>query len=224
MALSIGFVLFPGVTQLDFTGPLQVLSAMPDTTCHIVAASLDPVETDTALRLIPTTTFATCPPLDVICVPGGGGVAAALVDGALIGFVKDRGEQAKWVTSVCTGAFILGRAGLLRNRRAATHWAYRDLLPLVGALPSVARVARDGNVVTGGGVTAGIDFALMLAGEIAGPGVAQGIQLGLEYDPSPPFDAGSPKFAPEPVRERLEARYVERRQRMQQAIESPPKL
>jgi cyclohexyl-isocyanide hydratase len=218
MTVAIGFVLFPNVTQLDLTGPLQVFSRTPKCECHLVARSLAHVPTDTALDIPPTTTFADCPPLDLICVPGGQGVPDAIRDPETLAFVMGRGAEARWVTSVCTGAFLLGAAGLLQNKRATTHWAYRDLLPLVGARPGAARVIQDGNVVTGGGVTAGIDFALSLAAELASPGVAQSIQLTLEYDPAPPFDAGSPKFAPEPIRERVSGFYETARQRMREAI------
>lgn len=220
MTLEIGFVVFPNLTQLDFTGPLQVLCRTPDARCHIIARSLEPVPSDAQLAILPTTTFADCPPLDIVCVPGGHGVTEAISDAELVGFVRDQAARATWVTSVCTGAFILGAAGLLKGKVTATHWAYRDLLPLYGAIPSAARVARDGNMMTGGGVTAGIDFALSLVAEIASPGVAQSIQLALEYDPAPPFDAGSPRLAPREVRERLEARvYGAARERMRAAIE-----
>lgn len=221
MAATIGFILFPGVTQLDFTGPLQVLSRLPDARCLILAASMEPVETDTPLRLPPTHAFGVCPQLDVLCVPGGPGVAAALGDRRLIDFVHAQAARAAWTTSVCTGAFILGRAGLLAGKRVATHWAYRDLLPLFGAHPSPARVVRDGGLMTGGGVTAGVDFAFTLLAELANPGLAQAVQLALEYDPSPPFDAGNPKFAPEPVKERVDGLYLERRSLMRTAIETP---
>lgn len=219
MTLEIGFVVFPNLTQLDFTGPLQVLCRTPDARCHIVARSPEPVPSDAQLAILPTTTFDACPPLDILCVPGGHGVTEAIKDAALVDFVRRQAAQAKWVTSVCTGAFILGAAGLLKGRVTATHWAYRDLLPLYGALPSAARVARDGNMMTGGGVTAGIDFALTLVAEIASPGVAQSIQLALEYDPAPPFDAGSPRLAPPTVKQALEARvYNAARERMRAAI------
>jgi cyclohexyl-isocyanide hydratase len=218
MPLSIGFVLFPRLTQLDLTGPLQVLSRAPEATCHLVAASMDQVPTDNVLSIPPTTTFADCPPLDLICVPGGTGVADAIRDRAAVNFVRERAVDAQWITSVCTGAFILGAAGLLHGKRATTHWAYKELLPLVGASIGGARVIRDGNLFTGGGVTAGIDFALTILGEIANPGVAQTVQLALEYDPAPPFDAGNPKFAPEPVKDKLAAGYQIQRDRMRAAL------
>src|SRR5438105_10933504 len=210
MTLNIGFVLFPNLTQLDFTGPLQVLHRLPDSTTHIVAKTRDAVPSDCGLGLVPTTTFADCGQLDLICVPGGFGVSGAIADAATIDFVRQTGARAKYVTSVCTGAFVLGVAGLLQGRRATTHWAYTGLLPLVGATYEKARVVRDGNVFTGGGVTAGIDFALTVAAELAGDEVAQRIQLSIEYDPAPPFASGDPEHAPATVREGLAERYDSR--------------
>lgn len=205
--MNIVFVLFPNVTQLDFTGPLQVLSRVPGAQIHIAAKSMAPVSTDTALTLNPTCTFSTCPPVDALVVPGGFGVDDAMLDPALMAFVKREGARAKYVTSVCTGAFILGAAGLLKARRATTHWAYHDELARVGAIPTKARVVRDGNIFTGGGVTAGIDFAFTLAAEIAGDDVARAIQLGLEYDPAPPFDSGSPEKSDPATRDAMTTRY-----------------
>ncbi|MBB3539770.1 MULTISPECIES: DJ-1/PfpI family protein [unclassified Rhizobium] len=204
---NLGFVIFPGITQLDFTGPFEVLSRLgtppslsvpskfPDVKAHVVAKTLQPISSDRGLAFLPTDTFETCPALDLLCVPGGSGVMEALADSELVDFVGRQGRQATYVTSVCTGAFLLGAAGLLEGRRATTHWAYVDLLPLVGAIHEEGRIVRDGNVVTSGGVTAGIDFAFSVVAEVAGPEVAQAIQLGIEYDPSPPFDAGHPDKA-----------------------------
>lgn len=213
-----GFVIFPNLTQLDFTGPLQVLHRLPGAQTHIVAKTLDPVPSDCGLSLLPTKTFADCPPLDLICIPGGFGVDQTMADADTIDFVKRQAAGANYVTSVCTGAFILGAAGLLAGKRATTHWAYRDFLPLVGATPEKARVVRDGNTFTGGGVTAGIDFALTVAAEIAGVDVAQAIQLAIEYDPSPPFDSGSPERAPAIVRDRMISRYASRREAFKAAL------
>ncbi len=211
MSFTSVFVLFPDVTQLDLTGPLQVLHRLPGATTHVAAKTLAPVQTDCGVALVPTTTFAECPPVDLLCVPGGFGVDAAIADAETLAFVRAAGARARYVTSVCTGAFVLGAAGLLRGKRATTHWAYHDLLPLVGAVPERGRVVRDGNVLTGGGVTAGLDFAFVLAAEIAGAEVAQAIQLAIEYDPAPPFRAGSPELAPEGVRLRVEDRFVRRK-------------
>jgi cyclohexyl-isocyanide hydratase len=186
--VQIGFVLFPNVTQLDFTGPLQVMHRIPAATTHILAKTMAPVPSDCGLSLVPTATFATAPKLDLICVPGGFGVADAIDDGETLAFVRAASTGARYITSVCTGAFLLGAAGLLRGKRATTHWAYHALLARCGAIPTAGRVVRDGDVFTGGGVTAGIDFAFTVAGEIAGPQAAHAIQAALEYDPQPPFN------------------------------------
>ena len=207
-AFSIGFVIFPQLTQLDFTGPLQVLARLPESATHIVAKSSDPVPSDCGLNLLPTCAFASCPSLDLICVPGGSvGVADVLSDRETIEFVRRQAEGAKYVTSVCTGAFVLGAAGLLRGRQATTHWAFTDLLPLVGATHVKSRVVKDGNLITAGGVTSGIDFGLSVVAELAGELVAQSIQLGIEYDPAPPFDAGHPDRAPHAAKDRVSSRY-----------------
>jgi len=207
---NIGFVIFPDLTQLDFTGPLQVLSRLPNSATHIVAKSTEPVPSDCQLGLVPTHTFVNCPPLDLICIPGGSeGVAGVINDRETIEFVRRQAGSAKYITSVCTGAFVLGVAGLLKGRRATTHWAYTDLLPLVGATHKKARVVKDGNIITGGGVTAGIDFGLTVVAEVAGEMIARKIQLGIEYDPAPPFDSGHPDKAPTIKPELLSARYNE---------------
>jgi cyclohexyl-isocyanide hydratase len=201
---NIGFVIFPDLTQLDFTGPLQVLSRLPLSATHIVAKSEAPVPSDCELGLVPTHTFANCLPLDLLCLPGGSyGVVRAIGDRETIDFVRRQAGTAKYVTSVCTGAFILGVAGILKGRRATTHWAFTDLLPLVGATHEKARVVRDGNVITAGGVTSGIDFGLTIAAEIAGETTAQTIQLGIEYDPAPPFDSGHPDRTPAAIKSAL---------------------
>lgn len=204
---NVGFVIFPDLTQLDFTGPQQVLARLPQSAMHIVAKSALPVPSDSGLSLVPTHTFENCPPLDLICVPGGtGGVVRAMDDHETIEFVRRQSSSAKYVTSVCTGVFILGVAGLLRGRRATTHWAFAELLPLVGATHEKARVVKDGNLITAGGVTSGIDFGLRVVADIAGETVAQGIQLSLEYDPQPPF-VGHPERAPASVIASLSPRY-----------------
>ncbi|HBK91515.1 MAG TPA: hypothetical protein DDZ68_07600 [Parvularcula sp.] len=216
--MNVVFVLFPNVTQLDFTGPLQVLSRLPDAKVRIAAASMAPVPTDATLTLNPTCTFADCPPADVLVVPGGFGVDDAMNDPELMAFVRREGASARYVTSVCTGAFILGAAGLLKGKRATTHWAYHDDLARVGAIPVKARVVRDGTLFTGGGVTAGIDFALTLASEIAGEKTARAIQLALEYDPAPPFDAGAPEKAAPAALAAMDQRYAPRREAFRAAL------
>jgi cyclohexyl-isocyanide hydratase len=209
---NVGFVIFPDLTQLDFTGPQQVLARLPRSAMHIVAKSAAPVPSDSGLSLVPTHTFATCPPLDLLCVPGGSnGVVKAMSDRDTIEFVRGQAAAAKYVTSVCTGAFVLGVAGLLRGRRATTHWAFTELLPLVGATHQKARIVKDGNVITAGGVTSGIDFGLAVAAEIAGETVAQAIQLGIEYDPDPPFRSGHPDRASEAVKAAVFPRYEKAR-------------
>ena len=165
-AFNIGFVIFPNLTQLDFTGPLEVLHRLPGCKIHVVAKSLDPVPSDCGLSLSPTTTFKDCCQLDLICVPGGGGVVGIMTDRETVEFVRKQANGARYITSVCTGAFVLGVAGLLKGRRATTHWAYTGLLALVGATFEKARIVKDGNVVTAGGVASGIDFALHIATEI----------------------------------------------------------
>jgi cyclohexyl-isocyanide hydratase len=217
---ELGFVLFPHLTQLDLTGPLQVLSRLPQSRTHIAARSLDPVPSDCGLGLVATTTFAECPALDLICVPGGGvGVAEAIADPATMDFVRRQSARARYVTSVCTGAFILGAAGQLEGRRATTHWAYTDLLPLVGATFEKARVVRDGNVITAAGVASGIDFALHVVAEIAGSEAAQAIQLGIEYDPAPPFATGHPDHAPTALAERVAGRNAAGREALQSVLQ-----
>jgi cyclohexyl-isocyanide hydratase len=215
---NIGFVIFPNLTQLDFTGPLQVLNRLPDANIYIVAKSLDPVPSDSVLSIPPTATFQNCPPLDLICIPGGSGVAQAMVDAETIAFVRRQAESARYITSVCTGAFVLGMAGLLRGRRATTHWAYTDLLSRVGAIHEKSRVVWDGNVVTAGGVTSGIDFALRIVAEIAGDEVAQSVQLSIEYDPEPPFRSGHPDRAPEAIQRRVIDGFVTRRRPYEAAL------
>lgn len=192
--LQIVFVLFPGVTQLDFTGPHQFLVRTPN--ADVVVASLGGQDIEAeGLVFTKLADLAKIERCDVLCVPGGLGTTEAMQDEAFMAEVRRLGAGARYLTSVCTGSLILGAAGFLQGREAATHWAWRELLPQFGARVSEARVARDGNVITGGGVTAGIDFALVLLEELAGRDFAEAMQLGLEYAPSPPFNAGRPELA-----------------------------
>ncbi len=193
--MHLAFLLFPGVTQLDLTGPVQFLSRLPGAKVDLVWDSLDPVPTDAGFSILPTATFADVPRADLLCVPGGMGVASVINHAPALDWVRRVGGEAEWVTSVCTGALILGAAGLLKGYKATTHWAWHDLLALFGAEPVSARHVIDRNRATGGGVTAGIDFALALMAEIAGEDHARAVQLALEYDPMPPFDSGSPAKA-----------------------------
>lgn len=204
--LNIGFLLFPRLTQLDLTGPYEVLSRLPGARVRLVWKTLEPVRADTGIGLLPDTTLAECPPLDLVCVPGGPGVAALMEDAEVLDFLRRQAAGARYVTSVCTGALVLGAAGLLRGKRATTHWASHDFLAALGATPVEGRVVRDGTLFTGGGVTAGIDFALTIAAEIAGPEAAQAIQLHIEYAPAPPFNSGSPKTASPAVLEATKRR------------------
>ncbi|MFO1085019.1 MAG: DJ-1/PfpI family protein [Reyranellaceae bacterium] len=193
--IDIGILLYPNVTQLDATGPAQVLSRVPGATLHMIWKTRDPVPTDAGFSIVPTTTFADCPALDVICVPGGGGQVELMTDSETLDFLRKQATGARYVTSVCTGSLVLGAAGLLAGYRSACHWAWRDMLKDFGAIPVAERVVRDRNRISGGGVTAGIDFGLTVAAELAGEEIAKSIQLVLEYDPQPPFDSGSPEKA-----------------------------
>ncbi len=204
--MNIVFVLFDNVTQLDFAGPVQFLSRMPGAKISVASNDGKPVTTDCGFSILPTTSFADCPQADIICVPGGHGVREAVANAAIVDFVRNQAISAKWITSVCTGAFILGVAGLLQGKRATCHWGYTHLLPLVGATHEAARVVRDGNLVTAGGVTSGIDFALELIAMISGEDIARSIQLALEYDPAPPFSGGTPDTAPAPILSNQRAR------------------
>jgi cyclohexyl-isocyanide hydratase len=192
---KIAFVLFPGLTQLDMTGPAQFLSRMPGATVDYVWHSKDPVMTDAGFAIVPTATFADLPQVDILCVPGGVGVSEVMNDDAAMAWIRAVGADAQWVTSVCTGSLILGAAGLLKRYKATTHWAWHHHLALFGAEPVKARTVTDRNRITGGGVTAGIDFALTLIAAARGEGVARTLQLGFEYDPAPPFACGSPQKA-----------------------------
>ena len=209
--MEIGFLVFPQVQQLDLSGPYEVLASWREARVRLVAKSLDPVVSATGLTLTPDVTFADCPTLDVICVPGGDGVNALLGDEETLAFLRRQAAGARFVTSVCTGALVLGAAGLLKGKRATTHWASHEYLAAFGAIPVDARVVRDGTLMTGGGVTAGIDFGLTLVAELAGRAVAEAIQLNLEYAPAPPFDAGGPDTAPPDVVERMLTLTAQRR-------------
>jgi cyclohexyl-isocyanide hydratase len=209
--LSIGIVLFPDVTQLDVTGPYEILARMPGTKVHLVAATLAAVRSEHGLTILPDVTFDTAPALDVVCVPGGIGVDIAMEDAPLLRFLQNQARHARYVTSVCTGALVLGAAGLLQGYRATTHWLSLDLLSLFGADPVSERIVTDRNRITGAGVTAGIEFGLAIASALFDAAVAQEIQLMTEYDPAPPYRSGSPSGAPADLVERV----IRGRQRIQ---------
>jgi cyclohexyl-isocyanide hydratase len=203
-SLTVVFAVFPDLTQLDFTGPYEVLSRLPHARVIVASEPGGMIVSERGLAF-ETTRLKDIERCDLICVPGGPGVTPSMTDAAFLAELKRLAADATYVTSVCTGALLLGAAGLLKGKHAATHWAYREILPIFGATPVNARVVRDGDTITGGGVTAGIDFALTVAAEIAGDDVAQSIQLMLEYAPAPPFNAGSPETAPAAVLERFNA-------------------
>ncbi|MEH1888510.1 MAG: DJ-1/PfpI family protein [Nostoc sp.] len=205
-SLSIGIVLFPNVTQLDFTGPYEVFAKLPNAQLYLLAQTLEPIQSNHGLTFLPDTTFAQAPALDVLFVPGGPGINAKMEDPKFLDFLKTQAKQARYITSVCTGSLLLAAAGLLQGYRATTHWRSLDLLEMLGVETVSERVVVDRNRITGGGVTAGIDFGLALAAELFGEAMsttgyayAQAIQLGIEYNPQPPFNSGSPQTAPAAV-------------------------
>ena len=202
----IGMLIFPRLTQLDMTGPYEVLARLPDTKVDLVARTLEPVTTDRGMQIVPTVTYADCPPLDVVMVPGGPGQQDLMEDEEALGFLRKQAAQAQFVTSVCTGSLVLGAAGLLKGKRATCHWNALEYLRPLGAIPVSEKVVIDGNIVTGAGVTSGIDFALTLAAILESEQVAREIQLAIEYDPAPPFNSGSPKTAAREMIDRVRAR------------------
>jgi cyclohexyl-isocyanide hydratase len=216
--LQIGLVIFPKVTQLDLTGPVQVFSSVPGAKVHLIWKRIEPVPSDSVLTLTPTISFADCPQLDVICVPGGVGTDDMVNDEEVLEFLRRQAKGAKYVTSVCTGSLVLGAAGLLRGYRATTHWSAMDHLAPFGATPTKTRVCVDRNRITGGGVTAGIDFALTLVSIMVDRQSAEMIQLRLEYNPAPPFNAGSPDTAPPEILALMNERIAPYRQRRGEAV------
>jgi cyclohexyl-isocyanide hydratase len=190
-----GMLVFPNLTQLDLTGPYEVLARLPGTETLLLWKSMDPVRSEHGLTILPTATISSSPPLDLVLVPGGTGVNPLLEDAEVLAFLRRAAAKASYVVGICTGSLVLGAAGLLRGRRAGTHWMSRDLLAAFGAEPVAERVVVDGKFFTGGGVTAGIDVALTVAAEIAGRATAEAIQLGIEYAPAPPLQSGSPETA-----------------------------
>jgi cyclohexyl-isocyanide hydratase len=224
----IGLVLFPRLTQLDLTGPAEVFGRMPNAEVLLLWKTLEPVPSDRGLSILPTARFEDCSTLDVICVPGGPGQVQLMEDGETLDFLRRIAPSCKLVTSVCTGSLVLGAAGLLTGYRATCHWSSIDQLSLLGSDPVSERVVRDRNRITGAGVTSGIDFALTVVAELAGAEVAQEIQLQMEYDPEPPYQAGSPRSAsPDLVnatREKMASFIARRRVATERAAEQLAKM
>jgi len=201
----IGIVIYPGMTTLDIVGPQTVFNGLPNVTLHRIWKTLEPITGDDSMVIVPDTTFADCPPVDVICIGGGMGQSAIIDDTEILNFLKAQGDKAKFVTSVCGGSEFLAKAGLLEGYRAATHWAARPKLAELGVEVGTERVVVDRNRMTGGGVTAGIDFGLAVAEALYGKDVAKISQLLMEYDPAPPYDVGSPeKAGPELVEKAMQ--------------------
>ena len=206
------FAIYPRLTQLDFTGPFEILARLPGAEAIVASRDGGAIRSDTGLEIGATRRLADIDRCDLICVPGGPGVEAASTDPEFLAELKRLAAGARYVTSVCNGSLILGAAGLLRGKRAACHWAWRDLLPTFGAIPVAERVVRDGNVITGGGVTAGIDFALTVMADISGEQIARAIQLSVEYAPAPPFDSGAPETAGPEITGLVSSRMTDRKE------------
>jgi cyclohexyl-isocyanide hydratase len=222
--LEIVIALYPGVTHLDFTGPHQVLSRTPDARIAVASVGGRDIEAE-GLTFTRLADLAEVPRCDVLLVPGGLTAIEAALDQAFLAQIRRLGAGARYLTSVCTGSLILGAAGFLKGKRAACHWAWRDLLEPFGAIVDEGRVVRDGNIITGGGVTAGIDFAFSLLAELAGETMAKAVQLGLEYAPAPPFESGRPELAPPEVLAAFQSRMAPlEAQRRAQAAEAAGRL
>jgi len=226
--LTLVFALYPNLTQLDFTGPYEVLRRVPGARVIVASREGGTLTADPGLSFAGLTRLDTIERCDLLCVPGGAGCAAAVLDRAFLAEVRRLGQAARYLTSVCVGSLVLAAAGLITGKRAACHWGWRELLGEAGAIPDPGRVVRDGNLITGGGVTAGIDFGLTIAAELAGVEAAQAIQLAIEYDPAPPFTAGRPETAPPEVvraaREGIARVYPERKAALEQALRDRAEL
>jgi cyclohexyl-isocyanide hydratase len=222
--IKAGLLLFTGMTQLDLTGPYEVLARLPNCRTQIVAKQFGPVHTDKGLIISPDVDFGSAPQYDVFAVPGGPGTDDAILDPEIVDFVRRQSLAAKFVFGICTGSLLLGAAGLLQGRRSGGHWQARDLLTHFGAVVSDKRMTVDGNIFTSGGVTAGIDMALRVAGEVAGEAAAQQIQLQIEYDPDPPFKSGTPFVAEEEIVRRALLATAQRRSIREAAVKKAAKV
>lgn len=203
------FALYPRITQLDFTGPFEVFARLPGARCVLASVQGGTIQGDGGITFTNVARLSEIPSCALLCVPGGFGAIAAMEDAGYLAEIRRLAASARYVTSVCTGSLLLGAAGLLAGKRAACHWAWRELLSAFGATPDGGRVVQDGNVISGGGVTAGIDMALTVMAEVAGADFAKAVQLAIEYAPAPPFDCGRPELAPASIvaaaRQRLDA-------------------
>ena len=218
MTFNVVMPIFPKVTQLDFTGPAQFFAYAPDTKVHVVAATRDPIETDSGFSVCASTTFEACPSADLLCIPGGPGVFDAIGDETLLAFVRQQASAAKYVTSVCTGMFILGAIGVLEGKRVTSHWGYTGAIAACGAIYTPGRVVLDGKIMTAGGVTAGLDYGMTAIAKVFGEEAARKVQLQLEYDPAPPFDSGHPSTASVHTLDSVREFYAEATGRMNAAL------
>ncbi len=219
MTFHIGLLIFPDITQLDLAGPYEVFAKFPDVEIHLIWKDLAPITAGGGMQMLPNTTIAQCPQLDLICVPGGSGMNPLLNDLEVLDFIRRQAKGVRFLTSVCTGSLVLGAAGLLTGKRAACHWMSREMLSAFGAIPVADRVVVDGNIITGGGVTAGIDFAFVVAAQAFGEDVAKAIQLAIEYNPKPPFDAGDPERAGPELVAKTRAKSAKRQAERQAAVD-----
>lgn len=214
MSLSFGILIFPNVQLLDVAGPNDAFAGIPGAKVHLIWKDMDPVSTTSGMEIKPSTTLAACPELDVLCIPGGGGVNPLLQDDAVLDFVRAKAAETRYVTSVCTGSLVLARAGVLQGKRATSHWNAVEFLAKMGAIPTEGRVVRDGNIYTAGGITSGIDFGLSIISDMLGEDEARTVQLAMEYAPEPPFKCGTPEKASPAIvakaRERMEQSRQER--------------
>lgn len=220
MTFRVVIPIFDNITQLDFTGPAQMFAKVPELELCIAAKDASPVETDSGFAVAAPYTFADCPAADLVCVPGGGGVMHAIRDPYFLSFVERQCAQAKYITSVCTGMFALGAIGMVKGRKVTTHWGYTDVIADCGGVFTEGRVVVDGNLITAGGVTSGIDFSLTVIAEVFGEGTARLIQLAMQYDPQPPFESGHPSEAQPQTLAAANTIYAERAQQMRQALEA----
>ncbi|MEM9086777.1 MAG: DJ-1/PfpI family protein [Pseudomonadota bacterium] len=220
MAFRVVIPVFDGVTQLDFSGPAQMFAKVPDLDLCIASKDAKPVETDSGFDVVAPYTFADCPAADLICVPGGGGVMNAIKDPYFLSFVERQCQQAKYITSVCTGMFALGALGLVKGRKVTTHWGYTDVISDCGGIYTEGRVVVDGNLITAGGVTSGVDFSLTVISEVFGEETARLIQLAMQYNPQPPFESGHPSVATSETLAQANTLYADRAQRMRETLQS----